>query len=134
MRKLKGRDCKLPLTILLFLLRYREASRFPLVLVGAPRKSQAPGRVTPWIALGLSLRTNESMRWPLLDRSLSSSLSSFQPKHRGPYSLRYMVTTAPQTRLVWSCKTTSPSEYNNDARNHQVVRGMQTSLINTRPT
>jgi hypothetical protein len=134
MRKLKGRDCKLPLMTLLFLPRYREASRFPLVLIRAPRKTQAPSRVTTRIALGFSLHTNESPRWPLLDRSLSSSLSNFQPKHRGPYSLRYMVTTTPQARLVWSCKTTSPSEYNNDARNHQVVRGMQTSLINTRPT
>ena len=26
---------------------------FPLVLVGATRKGQAPGRVTPWIASGL---------------------------------------------------------------------------------
>ena len=29
------------------------STRFPLVLVGAPRKGQAPGWVTPWIAPGL---------------------------------------------------------------------------------
>ena len=36
---------------------FTEVSRstsFPLVLVGAPRKGQAPGWVTLWIALGLS--------------------------------------------------------------------------------
>ena len=31
----------------------RSAQASPLVLVGAPRKGQAPDRVTAWIALGL---------------------------------------------------------------------------------
>jgi len=39
----------------------------------------------------------------------------------------YTVAATPQTRLVWSRKTTSPTEYNNGARKHQVARGMQTS-------
>ena len=55
MRKLKNKVeiCKLPSTTLVFLSRYREARSFPLVLIGAPRKGQALGRVTPWIAPGL---------------------------------------------------------------------------------
>jgi hypothetical protein len=38
---------------LVFLPRYREALKLPLVLIGVPRKGQAPSLVTPWIALGL---------------------------------------------------------------------------------
>ena len=40
LRKLKSKVeiCKLPLMTLVFLPRYREARRLPLVLVGAPRK------------------------------------------------------------------------------------------------
>jgi hypothetical protein len=38
---------------LVFLPRYREALKLPLVLIRAPRKGQAPSRVTPWIAPGL---------------------------------------------------------------------------------
>ena len=62
---------------------------------GIPRKGQAPGRVTPWIASP--------------GCSLSSSLSSFRSKCHGPCSLRYTVAATPQTWLVWSRKTTSPS-------------------------
>ena len=36
-----------------FLPRYREALKLPLVLIRAPRKGQAPSQVTPWIASGL---------------------------------------------------------------------------------
>ena len=55
MRKLKSKVeiCKVPSMTLVFLPRYREARKLPLVLVGAPRKGQAPGRITPWIASGL---------------------------------------------------------------------------------
>ena len=55
MRKLNSKVeiCKFPSTTLVFLPRYRETRKLPLVLVGAPRKGQAPGRVTPWIASGL---------------------------------------------------------------------------------
>jgi hypothetical protein len=38
----------------------------------------------------------------------------------------------PQTRLVWSCKTTSPIEYKHGARKHLMARSMQNSLT-TRP-
>jgi hypothetical protein len=32
---------------------YREVRKLPLVLIGAPRKGQALGQITPWIASGL---------------------------------------------------------------------------------
>ena len=42
---------------------------FPLVLVGAPRKGQAPGRVTPWIA------SVKALVWFwLIDETLSANL------------------------------------------------------------
>ena len=55
MPKLKSKVeiCKLPSMTPVFLPRYREARKLPLVLFGAPRKGQAPGRATPWIALVL---------------------------------------------------------------------------------
>ena len=55
MRKLKSKVeiCKLPSTTPVFLPRYKKRASFFLVPVGAPRKGQALGRVTPWIALGL---------------------------------------------------------------------------------
>ena len=61
MRKLKSKVeiCKLPSTTSVFLPRYREARKHPpnsrwSPSQGIPRKSQASGRVTPWIAPGLS--------------------------------------------------------------------------------
>ena len=60
MRSLKSEVeiCKLPLTTLVFLPRYREARKLPpsphwSPSQGIPRKGQAPGQVTPWIATGL---------------------------------------------------------------------------------
>ena len=60
MRKLKSKVeiCKLPLTTPIFLPRYREARKLPpsphwSPSQGISRKGQAPGRVTPWIALDL---------------------------------------------------------------------------------
>jgi hypothetical protein len=57
MRKVKSKVeiCKLPSMTLVFLPRYREALKLPpsprwSPLQGIPRKGQAPGRVTPWIA------------------------------------------------------------------------------------
>jgi hypothetical protein len=49
-----------------------------------------------------------SSRWPLLDLSQLFSLSSFQPNHRRPLSLRYTVAATPQIQLMWSHKTTCP--------------------------
>ena len=49
--------CKLPLMTSIFLPRYQEARKLPhsprwSPSQGIPRKGQAPGRVTPWIAPG----------------------------------------------------------------------------------
>ena len=59
MQKLKSKIeiCKLPSMTPVFLPRYREALKLPpspcwSPLQGIPRKGQAPGRVTPWIAPG----------------------------------------------------------------------------------
>ena len=56
--KSKVEICKLPSMTLVFLLRYREACKLPpspcwSPSQGIPRKGQAPGRITPWIASGL---------------------------------------------------------------------------------
>jgi hypothetical protein len=86
-------EVQTPIDDSLFLPRYQEAPLFPLVLVGAPRKGQAPGSVTPWIVL-----------------EPSPHVSGFQPNHHGPSSLCYKVAATPQMQLVWSRKTTSPSD------------------------
>ena len=56
--KSKVEICKLPSMTLVFLLRYQEARKLLSSprwspSQGIPRKGQAPGQVTPWIALGL---------------------------------------------------------------------------------
>jgi hypothetical protein len=144
MQKVKSKVeiCKLPSMTLVFLPRYWEARKLSpnprwSPSQGIPRKGQAPGRVTPWIAPGLphaqvGLRFPSSKPFP--DCSPSSSLSSFRPNRRGPCSLRYTVVATSHTRLVWSHKTTSPSpaEYKHGVRKYLWLRGMQTSL-NTRP-
>ena len=134
MRKLKSKVeiCKLPSMTPVFLPRYQEACKLPpsprwSPLQGIPRKGQAPGRVTPWIAQALPTRkwvSSVPSSKPLPDRSPPSSLSSFRPNRCGPCSLRYTVAARPQTRLVWSRKTTSPAEYNNGACKHRVIRGL----------
>ena len=60
MRKLKSKIeiCKPPSMTLVFLTRYQEARKLSpshcwSPSQGIPRKGQAPGRITPWIALGL---------------------------------------------------------------------------------
>ena len=103
---------------------------------GIPCKGQAPSRVTPWIASGLphaqvGLRCAFRQASPRC--SPPSSLSSFRSKRRGPCSLRYMVAATPQTRLVRSRKTSSPSDVQLVCSQARGARGMQTSL-NTRHT
>ena len=56
--KSKAEICKLPSTTPVFLSRYREAHKLPpsprwSPSQGIPRKGQAPGWITLWIALGL---------------------------------------------------------------------------------
>ena len=120
MRKLKSKVeiCKLPSMTPVFLPRDREARKLPSSphwspSQGIPRKGQAPGRVTPWIASGLphaQVGLRRAFRQASPGCSPPSSLSSFRPKRRGPCSLRYTVAAAPQTRLVRSRKTSSPSD------------------------
>ena len=104
---------------------------------GIPHKGQAPGRVTPWIALGLShaqagLRLSHS--WQSLSRTAprrfhyqvsgrtTAGLVPFGTRWR-PYHIRGWCDLA---------RLQAPSMYNNGAHKDRVVRGMQTSL-NTRP-
>jgi len=142
MRKLKSKVeiCKLLSTTLVFLPRYREARKLPpsprwSPSQGIPRKGQAPGRVTLWIASGLphaQVGLRRAFRQASPGCSPPSSLSSFRPKRRG---------LVPSGTLWWPhhkhgwCDLTrlqAPPMYNNGARKHRVVRGLQTSL-NTRP-
>ena len=138
--KIKVEICKLSSTTLVFLLRYQEARKLPpsprwSPLQGIPRKGQAPSRVTLWIASGLP-HVQVGLRRAFWQASPGcsppSSLSSFRPKRRKPCSLRYTVAARPQTRWYDLSRLQAPPMYNNSARKHRVVRGMQTSL-NTRP-
>jgi hypothetical protein len=116
--KSKVEICKLPSMTPVFLPRYREELKLPpsprwSPSQGIPRKGQAPGRVTLWIALvlphaqvGLWCAFRQASNGPLPP----SSLSSFRPNRHGPCSLRYTVAATSQARLVWSCKTTSPPD------------------------
>ena len=142
MRKLKSKVeiCKLSSTTLVFLPRYREACKLSpsprwSPLQGIPRKGQAPGRVTPWIAQALPTRkwvSSVPSSKPLPDRSPPSSLSSFRLKHRRPCSLQYTVVANHKCGRYDLAKLQAPPMYNDGVRKHRVVRGMQTSL-NTRP-
>jgi hypothetical protein len=108
--------CKLPLTTLVFLPRYREARKLPSSprwsrpSQGSPCKGQAPGHVTPWIALDLphvQVGLRRAFQQASPGCSPPSSLSSFWPKHRETCSLWYTVAATSQAWLVWSYKTTN---------------------------
>ena len=142
MRKLKSKVeiCKLPLTTPIFLPRYREARKLPpsprwSPSQGIPRKSQAPGRVTPWIASGLP-----QCKWVsdmpsskhLPDASHRLHYQAFARNAAGlvPSGTRWR----PHHKRSW-CDLTrlqAPPIYNNGVHKHRVIRGVQTSL-NTRP-
>ena len=127
---------------LVFLPRYREARKFSPSPRWSPSqgitcKGQAPGRVTSWIASGLP----HAQAGLLLGHSWQS-LSWTAPRR-----LHYQASGQTVVGLVpfgtrWrphhkhgSCdlaRLQAPPMYNNGARKHRVVRGMQTSL-NTRP-
>jgi hypothetical protein len=106
--KEQGRDMQTPFDDSSILPRYREARKLPpsprwSPSQGIPRKGQALGRVTPWIASGLP-HAQVGLRHAFWQASPGcsplSSLSSFQPNRRGPCSLWYMMAATPQTRLV----------------------------------
>ena len=142
MRKLKSKVeiCKLPSMTSVFLLRYREVRKLPpsprwSPSQGIPRKGQAPCWITPWIASGLPTRkwvSDVPSGKPLPDasRHLHYQASGQNAAGLVPSSTRWR----PHHKHGW-CDLTriqAPLIYNNGARKHRVVRGMQTSL-NTRP-
>ena len=143
MRKLKSKVeiCKLPLMTPVFLSRCREARKLPpsprwSPSQGIPHKGQAPSR-------GNFVDSHESS--PRASGSLvclPASLSRTAPRR-----LHYQAFGRNATGLVSSGTRWRPHHkcgwcdlarlqthpmYNNGARKHRVVRGMQTSL-NTRP-
>jgi hypothetical protein len=72
---------------------------------GSPREGQAPQSSHSVESRGPSPRATGAPLLAPLGRSLSSLLSSFWTKHRGPRSLRYMMAVVTQTRLPRSRKT-----------------------------
>ena len=103
---------------------------------GIPRKGQASGWVTPWIAPGLrhvqvGLRLSHS--WQSLSRTAPRCLH-YQAS--GQNAMRLVPSGTrwrPHHKRGWCdlVRLQAPPMYNNGARKHRVVRGMQTSL-NTR--
>jgi hypothetical protein len=104
-----------------FLPRYPEPRKVPTnpcwcpYAKGSPREGQAPRSSNSVESHGPSPCTSGASLLAPLGRSPPSPLSSFQPKHRGPHSLRYTVATVTQTWLSWSRKTRSPLGTNTTA-------------------
>jgi hypothetical protein len=98
----------------IFLLRYPKPRKVPTnphwcpYANGSPREGLAPRSSNSVESHGPSLRASGAPLLAPLGRSSPSPLSSFQPKHRGPHSLRYTVTGVTQTRLSRSRKTLAP--------------------------
>jgi len=63
---------------------------------------------------------------------LPTVFTIFWPNLCGSRFLRYTVVGTPQTQLVWSRKTTSPSKYNNGEPKYQVSK-RYANLTNIRP-
>ena len=126
---------------LVFLPRYREARKFPPSpcwnpSYGIPRKGQAPSRVTLWIAsglphvqVGLRCAFRQASPGPLpavftIKLPAESLRALFPSVHGGGHTTNVVGVISEDYK--------PPSMYNNGARKHRVIRGMQTSL-NTRP-
>jgi hypothetical protein len=75
---------------------------------GSPHECQAPRSSNSIESRGPSPHASGAPLPAPLGRSLSSSLSSFRPKRRGPRSLQYTVAVVTQTRLSRSRKTLAP--------------------------
>jgi hypothetical protein len=97
-----------------FLPSYPEQHKVPInsrwcpYAKGSPREGQAPRSSNSVESHGPSPRSSGAPLPAPLRRSPSSPLSSFQPKRRGPRSLRYTVAAVTQTRLSQSHKTLAP--------------------------
>jgi hypothetical protein len=83
---------------------------------GSPREGQAPRSSNSVESRGPSPRASGAPHPAPLGRSLSSPLSSFRPKHRGPRSLQYTVAAMTETRLSRSRKTLAPLDTITTAR------------------
>ena len=103
---------------------------------GIPSKGQAPGRVTPWIAPGLP-HAQVGLRCAFRQASPGPLPAVFTIKA----SDQNVAGLVPSSTWWWPhhkrgccdlARLQAPPMYNNGARKHRVVRGMQTSL-NTRP-
>jgi hypothetical protein len=112
------------------------SSRFSLVFVGALAMMSSQGPKSWSGNFANSPRVFPIRKWVFemasSNPSPPSSQSSFWPNHRRPRSLRYTVVATPQTRLVWSRKTTSPSEYNDSECKHLMGK-RYASITNTWP-
>jgi hypothetical protein len=75
---------------------------------GSPRDGQAPRSSNSVESRGPSPRASGAPLPAPLGHSLSSPLSSFRSKRRGPRSLRWTVATVTQTWLSRSRKTLAP--------------------------
>jgi hypothetical protein len=75
---------------------------------GSPREGQTPRSSNSVESRGPSPCASGAPLLAPLGRSPSSPLSSFQPKCRGPRSLRYTMAALTQTRLSRSRKTLAP--------------------------
>jgi hypothetical protein len=97
-----------------FLPRYPEPRKVPTdprlcpYIKGSPHEGQAPRLSNSVESRGPSPHASGAPLPAPLGRSLPSPLSSFQPKHRGPRSLRYTLATVTQTRLSRYRKTLAP--------------------------
>ena len=135
MRKLKSKVeiCRLSSTTLVL---YREAckllpSPYWSPLHGIPRKGQALGQVTPWIASGLphaQVGLRHAFRQASHGCSPPPSLSSFCRNAVGlvPSGTWWR----PHHKCGWCdlARLQAPPMYNTCAHKHGVARGMQTSL------
>jgi hypothetical protein len=121
----------------IFLLRYREACKLP----PSPRWSPLQG---PSSQLGNSVDSLESSpcasgsliafreAYPARTTPPAISTIKLSPEMPQALFLWYTVMVTPQKWLVWSCKATSPAEFNYGVHNHLRSQVMQTSL-HTRP-
>jgi hypothetical protein len=97
-----------------FLPRYPEPRKVPTnsrwcpYAKGSPREGQAPRSSNSVESRGPSPHASSAPLPAPLGRSPPSPLSSFQPKLRGPRSLRYTVAAVTQTWLSRPRKTLTP--------------------------
>ena len=137
MQKVKSdRDANSHRRLRYFYRGIKKHASFPLVLVGAPRKGQTPGRVTPWIApglphaqVGLRCAFRQASPKPLptvftIKLLAETSHALLLSVHGGGHTTN-AVGVVSQDYKPLRCTT-------NDARKHQEIRGILTSL-NTRP-